>query len=86
MASVSCECGEATCGARIELAHGERPRAAQHPHYRIVAPGHVQDGDVLVDDRDDYWIVRRTDPEEDADDPSALSFPASDPPAGPART
>jgi hypothetical protein len=79
--TLQCQCGLPECDSSISVpAH--TAAAAGNLRLRPVAPGHVGDRDVVVQEYDDYWLVRSVDP-PDADDSSALSFPASDPPPGP---
>jgi hypothetical protein len=79
--TVHCQCGRQACDVELDVpAH--TAAAAANLRLRAVAPGHVGDRDVVVDEHDGYWLVRSIDP-PDGDDPSALSFPASDPPPGP---
>jgi hypothetical protein len=75
--TVPCQCGQPGCQEQLQV-----PAAARVGGHglRAVAPGHVGDGDVVVRECDGYWLVRVPDA---GDDPSALSFPASDPPPGP---
>jgi hypothetical protein len=80
--TVQCRCGQPGCDANVTIpAH--TAAAAGNLRLRPVAPGHVGDRDVVVQEYDDYWLVRSVDP-PDGDDVVAQSFPASDPPPGPA--
>lgn len=77
---VRCECGEPGCEEVLPVAHERHA----DPRVRMVAPGHVSDsGTVILLERPTYWLVRSIAPDDESDDPSALSFPTSDPPAGP---
>ena len=76
-----CQCGQPGCDEQLDVPASARVGGGDGHGMRAVAPGHVDDGDVVVRECDGYWLVRTPDA---GDDPSALSFPASDPPPGPA--
>ena len=81
---VRCECRQAGCAELLPLAREQRADLHGDPRVRAVAPGHVADpGTVVLLERPGYWLVRTIAPDDESDDPSALSFPTSDPPAGP---
>ena len=80
---VRCECGSPDCDEVLPLSHARKEQLKRDPRVRIVAPGHIADsGTVVLIERPSYWVVRTIAPADEDDDPSALSFPTSDPPAG----
>ena len=76
--TIACQCSDPACEERVPA----RP-AGGRLGVRIVAPGPVDGSDGVVEDHGDHWLIRSLDPINGDDDPSALSFPASDPPPGP---
>ena len=55
-----CECGDASCVARISLARDEYENLRTDPQLFAVAPGHVApDVEEVVENRSGYDIVRK---------------------------
>ena len=78
-----CECGRPECEELLPVSAERRASLKSDARVRIVAPGHVLDsGTVVLIEKPDHWVVRTIAPDDEDDDPSALSFPTSDPPAG----
>jgi hypothetical protein len=78
-----CECRRPGCEELLPVSSERRARLKSDARVRIVAPGHMLDsGTVVLIERPDYWVVRTIAAADEDDDPSALSFPTSDPPAG----
>ncbi len=57
-----CECSDETCAEEIELRVEEYERVRSVPTWFSVHPGHVEpEIEVVVERRDGYWIVEKTD-------------------------
>jgi hypothetical protein len=79
---IACECGRADCDEHFAV-EPEAWTNARAEGLRAVAPGHTSGAadEIVVARRSGYWVVRGADAVEEA---SWQSFPASDPPPGPA--
>jgi hypothetical protein len=56
-----CECGEASCFARVELTSAEYEAVRTHPARFLVVPGHedLTAGEVVVQQHDRYTLVEK---------------------------
>jgi hypothetical protein len=61
---IFCECGSASCVAKITLPTAEYEAVRAHPERFFIAPGHdIPEVEEVVERRTGYWVVQKHDEE-----------------------